>query len=106
MSVENPFLIGDEQDVSPQINGLIGMLRYTRKTTLDTVDGLGVDDLDHLNDPDSNTIAGLLELTRFGGRVNTEVLILSHSQGRGKLPPRSGGVERGLTRRPRGVARS
>ena len=47
-----------------------------------------------------------VELSRFGGRVNTEVLILSHSQGRGKLPPRSGGVERGLTRRPRGVARS
>ena len=60
MSVENPFLIGDEQDVSPQINGLIGMPRYTRKTTLDTVDGLGVDDLDHLHDPDSSTIAVLL----------------------------------------------
>lgn len=60
MSAENPFLIGDERDVSPQMNGLIGMLRYARKTTLDTVEGLSVEDLDHLHDPESNSIACLL----------------------------------------------
>ena len=60
MSTDNPFLIGDEQGVSPQINGLFGMFRYVRKTTLETVAGLSVQDLDHLQDPDSNSIGGLL----------------------------------------------
>ena len=60
MSEENPFLIGDEQDVSPQVNGLIGMLRYARKTTLGAVKGLSVEDLDHLHDPNSNSIGALL----------------------------------------------
>ncbi len=60
MSTDNPFLIGDEQGVSPQISGLIGMLRYARKTTLETVAGFSVEDLDHLHDPDSNSIGGLL----------------------------------------------
>ena len=60
MSTDNPFLIGDEPGVSPQISGLIGMFRYARKTTLETVAGLSVKDLDHLQDPDSNSIGGLL----------------------------------------------
>ncbi len=60
MSTENPFLIGDEPGVSPQISGLIGMLRYARKTTLETVAGLSVEDLDHTQDSDSNSIGGLL----------------------------------------------
>lgn len=60
MSTDNPFLIGDEQGVSPQISGLIGMLRYARETTLRTVAGLSVKDLDHLHDPDSNSIGALL----------------------------------------------
>ena len=34
-----------------------------------------------------------LELSRFRGRVSDEVFKLSLSPGRGKLPPRSGGVE-------------
>ena len=34
-----------------------------------------------------------LELSRFGGRVNTEVFSLPLPLGRGKLPPRSGGVK-------------
>ena len=60
MSEENPFLIGDEQAVSPQVNGLIGMLRYARQTTLNAVRGLSVEDLDHLHDPSSNSIGALL----------------------------------------------
>lgn len=60
MSAENLFVIGDERDVSPRVNGLIGMLRYARKTTLEAVEGLSVEDLDHLHDPDGNSIAGLL----------------------------------------------
>ena len=34
-----------------------------------------------------------LELSRFRGRVNTEVFTTSLARGRGKLPPRSGGVK-------------
>ena len=37
-----------------------------------------------------------LELSRFSGRVNTEVFSLSPPLGRGKLPPRSGGVKGGV----------
>ena len=37
-----------------------------------------------------------VELSRFSGRVNTEVYSLSPSLGRGKLPPRSGGVKGNL----------
>ena len=36
----------------------------------------------------------MVELSRFSGRVNTEVFSLSPPLGRGKLPPRSGGVSR------------
>ena len=36
------------------------MLRYARMTTLDTVAGLNLEDLDHLHDADSNSIGGLL----------------------------------------------
>ena len=60
MSIENPFLIGDEPDLSPQISGLIGVLRYARKTTLDAVAGLYVEDLDYLHDTESNSIGCLL----------------------------------------------
>ena len=60
MSTDNPFLIGEERGVSPQISGLIGMLRYARKTTHDTVAGLSVEDLDYLHDPESNSIGSLL----------------------------------------------
>ncbi len=37
-----------------------------------------------------------LELSRFSGRVNTEIFSLSPSLGRGKLPPRRGGVKGGV----------
>ena len=37
-----------------------------------------------------------VELSRFSGRVNTEVYSVSPSLGRGKLPPRSGGVKGNL----------
>ena len=34
-----------------------------------------------------------MELSRFRGRVNTEIFTTSLARGRGKLPPRSGGVK-------------
>jgi hypothetical protein len=36
------------------------MMRYVRETTLDAVDGLGVEELDYLHDPGSNSIGALL----------------------------------------------
>ena len=60
MRTVSPLVIGDEHGVSPQISGLIGMLRYSRRTTLDAVAELSVEDLDHLHDPESNSIGCLL----------------------------------------------
>ena len=52
----NPFLIGDPLTPNPQINGLLGMLRYARWTTLKTVQPLTVEQLDHLQDSKANSI--------------------------------------------------
>lgn len=57
---QNPFLIGDEEGFTPHMGCLVGMMRYARKTTLDTVQGLSTAQLDHLHDPFSNTIGSLL----------------------------------------------
>ncbi len=47
-----------------------------------------------------------MELSRFGGQVNTEVLILSPLLGSRKLPSRSGGVEGRFTPQPSGFVRN
>lgn len=57
---ENPFIIGDIESVTPHISRLVGMMGYARRMTLDAVDGLTVAQLDHLQDPASNTIGSLL----------------------------------------------
>ena len=57
---ENPFVIGDVEGFTPQIGRLVGMMRYARRTTLGAVEGLTVAELDHLQDPASNTIGSLL----------------------------------------------
>ena len=54
------FVIGDLRGLSPQIARLVSMMRYVRGTTLDAVEGLSVEQLDHLHDAESNTIGGLL----------------------------------------------
>ena len=60
MTDPNPFLIGDPLTPNPQINSLLGMLRYARWTTLKTVKSLTVEQLDHLQDSDANSIGALL----------------------------------------------
>ncbi|MEN1966569.1 DinB family protein [Lentibacillus sp. N15] len=45
---------------SPQIGHLISMMNYVRKTTLDAVHGLGVEQLDYLPHKKGNSIGALL----------------------------------------------
>jgi uncharacterized damage-inducible protein DinB len=54
------FLIGDISGFTPQIARLVSMMNYVRHTTLQAVAGLGVDELDDLHDPQSNSIGALL----------------------------------------------
>jgi len=54
------FLIGDVPGFTPQISRLVSMMNYVRHTTLSAVAGLGVDELDYLHDPQSNSIGALL----------------------------------------------
>jgi uncharacterized damage-inducible protein DinB len=45
---------------APTIGRLVGMLSYARLTLLRAVEGLSLDELDHLHDAASNTIGALL----------------------------------------------
>jgi uncharacterized damage-inducible protein DinB len=45
---------------APIIGRLVGVLLYARRTTLAAVEGLGIAELDHLQDPSSNSIGALL----------------------------------------------
>ena len=59
-SKQHLFLIGDIHGFTPQIGRLVSMMNYARHTTLSAVAGLGVDELDYLHDPQSNSIGALL----------------------------------------------
>jgi len=45
---------------TPAIGRLVGILLYARRTTLAAVEGMSVAELDHLQDPSSNSIGALL----------------------------------------------
>ena len=60
MNDRDLFQIGDVPGFTPQIGRLISMMNYTRYTTLSAVEGLEVDELDYLPDPQSNSIGALL----------------------------------------------
>jgi len=60
MSNEGLFLIGDLPGFTPEIGRLVSMMNYVRSTTLSAVEGLGAGELDHLHDPQSNSIGALL----------------------------------------------
>ena len=78
----SPYLIQDVPGFTPQIGRLVVMMNYARKTTLEAVEGLTVSQLDHLQDPESNTIGALLahiaainaayQVHTFEGRSFTE----------------------------------
>ena len=60
MDERDIFLVGDIPGFSPQISRLVSMMNYARYTTLSEVEGLGIEQLDYLHDPQSNSIGALL----------------------------------------------
>ena len=60
MNKRNLFLIGDVPSFTAQIGRLVCMMNYTRYTTLSEVEGLNIEQLDYLHDPQSNSIGALL----------------------------------------------
>jgi uncharacterized damage-inducible protein DinB len=60
MHVRSPFVVAEQPGFAPQVGRLVVMLAYARRTTLKAVAGLTVAELDHLQDPRSNSIGALL----------------------------------------------
>lgn len=60
MEKKNLYLVDNIQGFTPQIGRLVSMMNYARHTTLAAVEGLTVEELDYLNDPESNSIGSLL----------------------------------------------
>jgi len=60
MTMPSPLRIEAIPGYSPTIGRLVGMLTYTRSTTLAAVQGLTTAQLDHLHDEESNSIGALL----------------------------------------------
>jgi uncharacterized damage-inducible protein DinB len=60
MTLPSPLRIEPIAGYSPTIGRLVGMLTYARSTTFAAVEGLTTADLDHLHDPESNSIGALL----------------------------------------------
>lgn len=61
MSKPSPFLLTDQVGFTPHISRLVSMMNYARRTTLEMVKGLTIEELDFLPSPDGNTIGMLLE---------------------------------------------
>jgi uncharacterized damage-inducible protein DinB len=61
MSKPSPFLITDQEGFTPHMGRLVSMINYARRTTLDMVRGLTVEELDFLPSSDGNSIGMLLE---------------------------------------------
>src|SRR5918997_3159979 len=57
---KNLYLVAPIAGYTPQIGRLVSMMNYARRTTLDEVEGLSVEHLDYLHDPQSNSIGALL----------------------------------------------
>ncbi len=60
LSGEDLLVIGPIEGYSPQIGTLVSMLKYNRHTIIEAVKDLSMEQLDHLHDPDSNTIGALI----------------------------------------------
>lgn len=60
MNPTNLYLITDINGYSPHIGRLVSMMNYVRRTTLEEVEDLSVEQLDYLHDADSNSIGALL----------------------------------------------
>lgn len=60
MSDTNLFKIREIEGFTPQIGRLVSMMNYVRYTTLSAVQGLSTEQLDYLQDENSNSIGALL----------------------------------------------
>lgn len=60
MNDEDLYLIQERPGFAPQVGRLVSMMNYVRSTTLSAVAGLGMRELDHLHDPQTNSIGALL----------------------------------------------
>ena len=60
MSRESPFVVAPLPGFTPQVGRLVAMMRYARRTTLETVEGLATEQLDYSLDSTGNTIGALL----------------------------------------------
>ena len=60
MTQPSPLRIEPIPGYTPTIGRLVGMLTYSRSTTLAAVQGLTIAQLDHLHDEQSNSIGALL----------------------------------------------
>ena len=58
--IPSPIRIEPIAGYTPTIGRLVGMLTYARNTTVAAVEGLTIQDLDHLHDAQSNSIGALL----------------------------------------------
>jgi uncharacterized damage-inducible protein DinB len=56
----SPLRIEPIPNYTPAMGRLVGMLSYARSTTLGAVDGMTIDELDHVHDAQSNSIGALL----------------------------------------------
>jgi uncharacterized damage-inducible protein DinB len=59
-TMPSPLRIEPIAGYTPAIGRLVGMLTYARSTTILAVEGLTTEELDHLHDPESNSIGALL----------------------------------------------
>lgn len=57
---ESLMVVSDRPGYTPGIARLVAMMEYTRHSTLVEVEGLSIAQLDHLHDPQSNSIGALL----------------------------------------------
>ncbi|MGM0880748.1 MAG: DinB family protein [Bacillota bacterium] len=60
MNLERIYMIEEIPGYSPQIGRLVSMMNYVRWTTLDSINGLTIEQLDYLYDNNSNSIGALL----------------------------------------------
>ena len=58
--IKNPYCIENLEGFTPSISHLIGMMNYARQTTLESVKGLSVEQLDYQFSDNSNSIGALL----------------------------------------------
>jgi Protein of unknown function (DUF664) len=79
---ESLYVIGPIAGYSPQIGTIVSMMNYNRSTVINLTKNMTMADLDHLQDPKSNSIAALImhlgatdkyyQINSFEGREMTD----------------------------------